>query len=60
MLVDVFFKPVADKIQGASGYLFFPVGVSFFKGLKKLHGIEIAKGIGGEIADKAQGPMDVL
>lgn len=38
----------------------FPVGVVEGKFFKELGGIEIAEGVGGEVADTAKRPMDVL
>jgi len=37
-----------------------PVGVSFFKGMEKLGGIEVAKNIGGEVTHEPEAPMDIL
>lgn len=38
----------------------FPVGVLFGEGGEELSGEEVAEGVGGEVAEVAEGPVDVL
>ncbi len=60
LLVDVRPKPVQQGREVAHGEAVLQVGEGFQGGVEKLGGVKGAQGVGGEIAEAAEGPMHIL